>query len=134
MKYVIAESQYNRLISKITGNKLKDDNYIGKLTKLISGNHDKQVGDMILNSVNNDNYEFINFKGVDSSVEFSINGLPFTILRNVNNSNNYLLMSTFLNNEPLKVSNKVLKKIFYTIANEHMDVMNFVLMKGYDSM
>jgi dsRNA-specific ribonuclease len=133
MKYLITESQYNRLVSKMTGINMKDESYLGKLLRMVLGNQDKQVGDMILKSVEDNNYEFIEFNG-DSSVDFNIKGLPFTIFRNVRPSGVYIIKSNLLSNEPLKISSKVLKKIFYSIAKDHMDVTDYVLMSGIDSL
>ena len=112
---------------------MKDESYLGKLLRMVSGNQDKQVGNMILKSVEDNNYEFIEFDG-DSSVEFNIKGLPFTIFRNVKHSGDYIIKSNLLSNKPLKISSRLLQKIFYSIAKDHMDVTDYVLMKGMDSL
>ena len=112
MKYQITESQYKKLISKITGK--KDDGFISKIKNFIGLNKDQDVARMILQSVEEGRYDL---DSIDSkSAEFVINGFPIEIRR----MNGYHLYLPVVSKEPLKVGGKICKKIFYEIADKHM--------------
>jgi len=113
MKYQISESQYNKLISKITGKK-DDDGFVAKIKNFLSLNKDQSVGQMILQSVKEGRYDF---DSIDSlSAKFAINGFPIEIHR----KNGYYLYLPFVGRERLKVGGKICKKIFHEIADKHM--------------
>lgn len=113
MKYQITESQYKKLISKITGKK-DDGGFIAKIKNFIGLNKDQDVARMILQSVEEGRYDF---DSIDSlSAKFAINGFPIEIHR----KNGYYLHLPFVGRERLKVGRKICKKIFYEIADKHM--------------
>lgn len=113
MKYQISESQYKKLISKITGKK-DDGGFIAKIKNFIGLNKDQDVGQMILQSVREGRYDL---DSIDSkSAEFAINGFPIEIRR----MNGYHLYLPVVSKEPLKVGGKICRKIFHEIADKHM--------------
>lgn len=113
MKYQITESQYKKLISKITGKK-DDGGFISKIKNFIGLNKDQAVGQMILQSVKEGRYDFDSIDRL--SAKFAINGFPIEIHRKVG----YHLYLPFVGRERLKVGGKICKKIFYEIADKHM--------------
>ena len=113
MKYQITESQYKKLISKITGKK-DDGGFISKIKNFIGLNKDQDVARMILQSVEEGRYDL---DSIDSkSAEFVINGFPIEIRR----MNGYHLYLPVVSKERLKVGGKICKKIFYEIADKYM--------------
>lgn len=114
MKYQITESQYKKLISKITGKK-DDDGFISKIKNFLSSNKDQDVGRMILQSVEEGKYDLDSIDS--SSADFAINGFPIEISR----KNGYHLYLPVVSKEPLKVGGKICKEIFHEIADKHMD-------------
>ncbi len=113
MKYIITESQYKKIISRVTG-KNGDESFISKIKNFLSLNKDQEVGQMILQSVKEGRYDF---DSIDSlSAKFAINGFPIEIHR----KNGYYLHLPFVGRERLKVGRKICKKIFYEIADKHM--------------
>ena len=113
MKYQITESQYKKLISKITGKK-DDGGFIDKIKNFIGLNKDQDVARMILQSVKEGRYDFDSIDRL--SAKFAINGFPIEIHRKVG----YHLYLPFVGRERLKVGGKICKKIFYEIADKHM--------------
>ena len=113
MKYQITESQYKKLISKITGKK-DDGGFISKIKNFIGLNKDQAVGQMILQSVKEGRYDFDSIDRL--SAKFAINGFLIEIHRKVG----YHLYLPFVGRERLKVGGKICKKIFYEIADKHM--------------
>lgn len=113
MKYQITESQYKKLISKITGKK-DDGGFISKIKNFIGLNKDQDVARMILQSVKEGRYDL---DSIDSkSAQFAINGFPIEIRR----MNGYHLYLPVVSKEPLKVGGKICRKIFHEIADKHM--------------
>ena len=139
MKYLIKESQYNKLISKITGKK-RDESFISKIKNFISSDKDQFIGIMILESVKEGNYEF---ESIDQkSANFSINSFPIEIKRNplalsdpqsLNKKKYYTLILPVIKNEPLKVGVKICRDIYYEIASEHMDQYDYLEIWGQDN-
>ena len=114
MKYVITESQYKKLVSKITGKK-GDVGFIDKIKNFIGLNKDQDVARMILQSVKEGKYDLDSINSKSS--EFVINNFPIEISR----MDGYHLYLPMVSKEPLKVGGKICKKIFYEIADKHMD-------------
>jgi hypothetical protein len=125
MKYQISESQYNKLISKITGKK-GDENFISKIKNFLSLNKDRSVGLMILQSVEEGNYELDNINS--GSAKFDVNDFPIEVSR----INGYHLYLPMVSEEPLKVGRTICKQIFYTIAEKHMDSHEYLKIWGED--
>jgi hypothetical protein len=131
MKYIIKESQYNKLISKITGKK-RDESFMSKIKNFLSSDKDQSIGLMILESVKEGNYEF---ESIDQkSASFTINSFPIEIKRNplalgdpqsFNKKKYYTLILPIIKSEPLKVGRTICKQIFYTIAEKHMNPYDY---------
>ena len=127
MKIIISESQYNKLISQITGKEMKQ-NFFSFIKNLLNRNKDQKVGDMILQSVKEGNYEL---ESIDQkSARFTINSFPIEVKRNpirldkpesFNKNKYYTLILPLINGELLKVGVNICRDIFYEIAKEHMD-------------
>jgi hypothetical protein len=130
MKIIISENQYKDIISKITGGE-NNDNLLNKLKRLI-GKKDNEVGNMVLNSVLKGNYRFVSFDS-DDMVTFTIKNFPFVIVREYP-SRNYVMTLPLFNRKELSIDDKILKKIFYNIAEKHMDIMDYIRMQHYDSL
>ena len=113
MKVIISESQYKKIISRITGKK-GDESFISKIKNFLSLNKDQEVGQMILQSVKEGRYDFDSINSL--SAKFMINGFPIEIHR----KNGYYLYLPLVDKERLKVGRKICKKIFYEIADKHM--------------
>ena len=139
MKYSITESQYKKLISKITGK--KDGNgFIDKIKDFLSLNKDQVVGRMILESIKEGNYEL---ESIDQkSASITINSFPIEIKRNplalgdpqsFNKSKYYTLILPLFDSKPLKVGVSICRDIFYEIASEHMDQWGFFNICSEDS-
>jgi hypothetical protein len=130
MKYAITESQYDRLISVITGAK-PDSSFI---TKIKSNFYkDQNIGEMILKSVEDGNYD-IDGKPTDRVINFSIDGFPFLIRKSANGrGKEYTMELPLMNNRELSIGGGVLKKIFYAIADEHMDIEDYMSMYFSDN-
>ena len=139
MKYIIKESQYNKLISKITGKK-RDESFISKIKNFLSSDKDQSIGLMILESVKEGNYEF---ESIDQkSANFTINSFPIEIKRNplalgdpqsFNKNKYYTLILPLIKREPLKVGVNICRDIFYEIASEHMDQYGYLEIWGQDN-
>jgi hypothetical protein len=139
MKYIIKESQYNKLISKITGKK-RDESFMSKIKNFLSSDKDQSIGLMILESVKEGNYEF---ESIDQkSASFTINSFPIEIKRNplslgdpqsFNKKKYYTLILPIIKSEPLKVGVKICRDIFYEIASEHMDQHGYFTLWGEDN-
>jgi len=127
MKIIISESQYSKLISQITGKEMKQ-NFFSVIKNLLNRNKDQKVGDMILQSVKEGNYEL---ESIDQkSARFTINSFPIEVKRNpirldnpesFNKNKYYTLILPLINGELLKVGVNICRDIFYEIAKEHMD-------------
>ena len=127
MKIIISESQYSKLISQITGKEMKQ-NFFSFIKNLLNRNKDQKVGDMILQSVKEGNYEL---ESIDQkSARFTINSFPIEVKRNpirldkpesFNKNKYYTLILPLINGELLKVGVNICRDIFYEIAKEHMD-------------
>ena len=139
MKYAITESQYKKLISKITGK--KDGNgFIDKIKDFLSLNKDQVVGRMILESIKEGNYEL---ESIDQkSASITINSFPIEIKRNpirlgdpqsFSKNKYYTLILPLINGEPLKIGVKICRDIFYEIASEHMDPYEYLKIWGEDN-
>lgn len=138
MKYQISESQYKKLISKITGKK-GDESFISKIKNFLSSNKDQSVGQMILQSVKEGNYEF---ESIDQkSASFTINSFPVEIKRNpvrlgdpqsFSKNKYYTLILPLIDSEPLKVGVNICRDIFYEIAEEHMDFDEYLKLSYED--
>lgn len=113
MKVIISESQYKKIISRITGKK-GDESFISKIKNFLSLNKDQEVGQMILQSVKEGRYDFDSIDRL--SAKFMINGFHIEIYR----KNGYHLYLPLVDKERLKVGGKICKKIFYEIADKHM--------------
>ena len=114
MKYFISESQLNKLISKITGKETKQ-NFFSVIRNLLNGNKDQKVGDIILQSVKEGNYEVDDIKG--TNIDFNINGFPIEVSK----VGVYKLYLPLFSEKPLRVSHTICKEIFYMIADSHMN-------------
>lgn len=112
----INESQYNKLVSNITGKNVKQ-NFFSVIKNLLNGNKDQKVGLMILKSVEEGNYEFEKIDDLNATIEFTINGFPVKVSK----VGYYRLYLPFLNENPLNVEPVVCKDIFYELAKKHMD-------------
>jgi hypothetical protein len=139
MKYIITESHYNKLISKITGKK-GAESFISKIKNFISSDKDQFIGIMILESVKEGNYEL---ESIDQkSANFTINSFPVEIKRNplrlgdpqsFNKNKYYTLILPVVNSEPLEVSVRICRDVFYTIASKHMDPSDYLKLWGEDN-
>lgn len=134
MKYAITESQYDKLISRLTGKK-GDNSFISKIKNFLSSNKDQSIGLMILESVGEGNYEL---ESIDQkSANFTINSFPIEIKRDTFNkifkNKRYSLILPVINDEPLKVGVRICRDIFYEIASEHMDPYDYFNISSEDS-
>jgi hypothetical protein len=138
MKYQISESQYNKLISKITGKK-GNESFISKIKNFLRSDKDQSVGLMILESVKEGNYELDSIDQKSASI--TINSFPVEIKRNplalgdpqsFNKNKYYTLILPLINNVPLKVSVTICRDIFYKIAEEHMDFDEYLKLSYED--
>lgn len=132
MKIILTESQYNKLVSNITGKNVKQ-NFFSVIKNLLNGNKDQKVGLMILESVEEGDYEFENFNSLNTTIEFTINGFPVEVSK----VGHYRLYLPYLNKTPLNVGSNICKDIFYRIAEKHMDSGAFLrvfLSDAIDSM
>ena len=131
MKYVISESQYGRLISKITGVK-PDTSFKSKIKSNFY--KDQNIGEMILKSVEDGNYE-IDGKPTDRVISFSIGGFPFLMRKSVKGSGKkYTMELPLMDDRELSITDNVLNKIFYAIADEHMDIEDYMSMYYFDNL
>jgi hypothetical protein len=131
MKYVISESQYGRLISKITGIK-PDTSFKSKIKSNFY--KDQNIGEMILKSVEDGNYE-IDGKPTDRVISFSIGGFPFLMRKSVKSSGKkYTMELPLMDDRELSITDNVLNKIFYAIADEHMDIEDYMAMYYFDNL
>ena len=131
MKYVISESQYGRLISKITGIK-PDTSFKSKIKSNFY--KDQNIGEMILKSVEDGNYE-IDGKPTDRVISFSIGGFPFLMRKSVKSSGKkYTMELPLMDDRELFITDNVLNKIFYAIADEHMDIEDYMAMYYFDNL
>jgi hypothetical protein len=131
MKYVISESQYGRLISKITGVK-PDTSFKSKIKSNFY--KDQNIGEMILKSVEDGNYE-IDGKPTDRVISFSIGGFPFLMRKSVKGGGKkYTIELPLMDDRELSITDNVLNKIFYAIADEHMDIEDYMAMYYFDNL
>ena len=138
MKIIISESQYSKLISQITGKEMKQ-NFFSVIKNLLNRNKDQKVGDMILQSVKEGNYEL---ESIDQkSARFTINSFPIEVKRNpirldnpesFNKNKYYALILPLINGVLLKVSVNICRDIFYEIAEEHMDFDEYLKLSYED--
>jgi hypothetical protein len=129
MKIIITESQFSRLVSKVT--EMEPENSF--LTKLVSViNKDQEVGKMVLKAVQEGNYD-IDDK-VLHFIKFNINGFPFVIEKSIlGRGKKYEMTLPYLSNHKLSISDNLLKKIYHIIAKEHMDIKDYMVMHHMDS-
>ena len=81
MKYVITESQYERVFSKLSGLSNKDS-FLDKIkSKLIGGDEDS-IGRMILDAIKNGKETDVRYNGEDI-IYFEINKTPIQINRHI---------------------------------------------------
>ena len=131
MKIIITESQYDKLISSLTGEPKRNPSLFSKFKNWISGNSDNEVGKMLLKSIESGNYEF---DGIDIlytiyTIKFSINNFPFKITKD-NGSTKDNIFSLYMPyvKEELKINKNLLKHIFDLMAKNHMDTEDYLNM------
>jgi hypothetical protein len=98
-----------------------------KFKNWISGNSDNEVGEMLLKSIETENYEFV---GIDTSystytINFTINDFPFKLIKDNSNKNNKFSLYMPYIKEELKINKNLLKHIFDLMAKNHMDLNDY---------
>jgi hypothetical protein len=127
MKIVITESQYNKLMSHLTGETKRKPSKFEKFKNWLSGNNDNGVGKMLLKSVETGNYEF---EGIDIlyytyTINFTISDFPFKLIKDNSNKNNKFSLYMPYLKEELKINKNLLMHIFNLMAKNHMDVKDY---------
>jgi hypothetical protein len=127
MKIIITESQYDKLISSLTGEPKRNPSLFSKFKNWISGNSDNEVGEMLLKSIETENYEFV---GIDTSystytINFTINDFPFKLIKDNSNKNNKFSLYMPYFKEELKINKNLLMYIFKLMAKRHMNIKDY---------
>jgi hypothetical protein len=127
MKIILTESQYDKLMSSLTGEPKRDPSLFSKFKNWVLGNNDNEIGKMLLKSIESGNYEF---DGIDTSnfiytINFTINNFPFEITKdNGSKDNKFSLYMPYVKEE-LKINKNLLKHIFDLMAKNHMDLNDY---------
>ena len=127
MKIIITESQYDKLISSLTGEPKRDPSLFSKFKNWVLGNNDNEIGKILLKSIESGNYEF---DGIDTSnfiytINFTINNFPFEITKdNGSKDNKFSLYMPYVKEE-LKINKNLLIRIFDSMAKKHMDLNDY---------
>jgi hypothetical protein len=125
MKIIITESQYDKLMSSLTGETKREPSKFEKIKNWLSGKNDNNVGKMLLNRIENGDYEF---DGIDTSysaytIKFEINNFPFELTKD--SSNKFSLYMPYIKEE-LKINKNLLNHIFDLMAQKHMDIKDYL--------
>jgi hypothetical protein len=127
MKIILTESQYDKLMSSLTGEPKRDPSLFSKFKNWVLGNNDNEIGKMLLKSIESGNYEF---DGIDTSnfiytINFTINNFPFEITKdNGSKDNKFSLYMPYVKEE-LKINKNLLIRIFDSMAKKHMDLNDY---------
>jgi hypothetical protein len=127
MKIILTESQYDKLMSSLTGEPKRDPSLFSKFKNWVLGNNDNEIGKILLKSIESGNYEF---DGIDTSnfiytINFTINNFPFEITKdNGSKDNKFSLYMPYVKEE-LKINKNLLIRIFDSMAKKHMDLNDY---------
>jgi hypothetical protein len=129
MKILVTEVQFDKLISTVTGEPLNGNKtFFSKVLKYFKS--DSNIGEMILNSIKKNNYEFDSY-GVDDNtykLEFTISNFPFVLTKERTVFHyKYILYAPLIQSE-MEINTKVGDEIFNLLAERYMSIYDYMEM------